>query len=206
MADLGELADRRRFALREVRVAVTELLGQIELEPARELNAALGGSAVEGEALEHLLRGSEEALTVAAAIRLAALERSSAADRHERVLQQRSPRMVRVDVSGRDRLDSEVLGQVAKRGVRRVSPALVRPLELDEEALAAERPSEPRGAARITNAEAHPRAAGEADEPLGELRHRLQGHRGLEGPGMPGPSGNYRVPACEAVSSRQRFP
>ena len=187
MADLGELADRRFFAFREVRIAVAELLGEIELEPARELDAPLGGSTVEGEALEHLLRRPEEALTVTATIRLAALERGAAADRHERVLEQRSPRMVRVDVSGRDRLDSEMLRQVAKRGVSACVSALVRPLELDEEAIAAEGPSEPRGAARITNAKADPRAAREADEPLGELGHRFHGDRWLEGPGMPGP-------------------
>ena len=78
--------------------------------------------------------------------------------------------MVCVDVSGRDRLDTEMLREVAKCGVSACIPALVRPLELDEEAIAAERPSEPRGAARITNAKADPRAAGEADEPLGELQ------------------------------------
>ena len=95
--------------------------------------------------------------------------------------------MVRVDVSGRDDLDSEVLGEVAERGISAYVSPLVRPLELDEEALAAEGPSELRGAARITNAEADPRAAREADEPLGELCHRFHGDRGLEGPGMPGP-------------------
>ena len=46
--------------------------------------------------------------------------------------------MVRVDVAGRDRLDAEVLGEVAEEAESpRVSP-LERPLELDEEALTAE--------------------------------------------------------------------
>ena len=95
--------------------------------------------------------------------------------------------MVCVDVSGRDRLDSEMLGQVAKRGVSPCVSTLVRPLELDEEVVAAEGPSEQHGAARITNAKADPRAPREADEPLGELGHRLHGHRWLEGRSMPGP-------------------
>ena len=97
--------------------------------------------------------------------------------------------MVRVHVSGRDRLDSEVLCEIAEGGVPASVPAFVRPLELDEEALPAEGLSEPRCRIRVAGAEPSARAAGEADEALGELRHRFHGHRGLEGPGMPRPYG-----------------
>ena len=46
--------------------------------------------------------------------------------------------MVRVDVAGRDRLDAEVLGEIAQETESpRVAP-LERPLKLDEEALTAE--------------------------------------------------------------------
>ena len=74
--------------------------------------------------------------------------------------------MVRVDVPGRDRLDAEVLGEVAQEAEPpRVAP-LERPLELDEEALPAERARQARRGVRVEEAEAASRAAGEADEPL----------------------------------------
>ena len=115
MADRRELADGRLLAVREVRVAVPELLGEVELEPLGEDRAPLRSCAIEGEALEHLLGRAQVALAVPAALRLAALERRAAADRDEDVLQQRPPRMVRMDVSGRDRLHAEVLGEVAQK-------------------------------------------------------------------------------------------
>ena len=177
MTDRGELADRRLLAVREVRVAVAELLGEVELEPLGEDGAPLRGCAVEGEALEHLLGRAQVALAVPAPLGLAALERGAAADRDEHVLQQRAPRMVRVDVSGRDRLDAEVLGEVAQEAEPARVPALERALELDEEALAAERAREARRGVRVEKAETAPRAAREADEPLVQLRDGLERNR-----------------------------
>ena len=76
-------------------------------------------------------------------------------------------------------IDPEVLCEVSERCVSVRVSALERPLELDEEAVAAERLCEPHGVVRVTKAKADPRAAGEADEPLGELRDRIQRHRWL---------------------------
>ena len=170
--DRGQLLNGRFGLVREVRVAVAELLGQVELEPLGEGRAPLGGGAVEGEALEHLLGRAEVALAVPAPLGLAALERRAAADRDEHVLQERATRMVGVDVAGRDRLDPEVLGEVAQKAdSTRVSP-LERALELDVEVLAAEGLREPCRRVRVEQAETAPRASREADEPCGELRRR----------------------------------
>jgi hypothetical protein len=138
LADGSELVDGRIGFVREVRVAVAELLGEIELEPFRERHASLGGGAIELEALEHFLWRAQVALTIAAALRLAPLERRPAADGDEDVLEQRPPRVVRVHVPGRHGLDPEMLGEIAQEGEpARVSP-FVRPLQLDVEALATE--------------------------------------------------------------------
>ena len=80
--------------------------------------------------------------------------------------------MVRVDVAGRDRLDAEVLGEVAQEAEPPRVASLERPLELDEEALPAERPRQARRGVRVEEAEASSRAAGEADQPLVQLGHR----------------------------------
>ena len=85
-----------------------------------------------------------------------------------------------VDVAGGDRLDAEVLGEVAERRVpARVAP-LVRALELDEEALAAERRGEAGRAVRVVEREPVARAAREADEPLVQLGERLERHGGWQ--------------------------
>ena len=173
---------------------------------SRSASVALrsAAAAVEGEALEHLLRRAQVALAVPAPLGLAALERGPAADRDEDVLQQRAPRVVRVDVAGRDRLDPEVLGEVAQEAEPARVSALERPLELDEEALAAERPREPGGGVRVEEPEPAPRAAREADEPFVQLRDALE--RAPTAAAAPGPRvPGRRVPACAAVSRRQRF-
>src|SRR5262245_11076113 len=84
--------------------------------------------------------------------------------------------MVRVHVAGGDRLDAEVLRKVAEKAeTPRVSP-LERPLELDVEALSAERRGKSRGGVRIHEPQAAPCAPGEADEPLVRLRNCLERH------------------------------
>ena len=112
--DRGKLADSRLGLVREIRVAVAELLRQVELEPLGKARASLRGCAVEGEALEHLLGRAEVALAVPAPLGLAALERRAAADRDEHVLQERAARVMGMDVAGRDRLDTQVLCEVAQ--------------------------------------------------------------------------------------------
>ena len=180
MADRRELADGRLLAVREIRVAVPELLGEIELEPLGKDCASLRSCTIEGEALQHLLGRAQVALAVAASLRLAALERRAAADRDEHVLQQRPPRMVRMDVSGRDCLHAEVLGEVAeKRQAARV-PALERALKLDVEPVGAERAGKTHCGIRIEKAETAPRATRKANEPLGRFRNGLERNRGRQ--------------------------
>ena len=204
MADGRELADGRFVAVREVRVAVAELLGEVELEPLREHRAPLRSRAVAGEALEHLLGRAQVALAVPAPLRLAALERGAAADRDEDVLQERAARMVRVDVAGRDRLDAEVLGEVAQETEPPRVPALERALELDEEALPAECARESGGGVRIEEPEAAARAAREADETLVQLGDRVSSET-EGGSGSRSSRPGRRVPACAVVRRRQRF-
>ena len=110
-------------------------------------------------------RRAQDALAVAAPLLLAAVERGAAADRDERVLEERAPRRVGVDVAGGDGGDAEVLGEVAESRVATHVAALVRTLELDEEALAGRRRCASRAAAfGSLHREAVAGAAGEADE------------------------------------------
>ena len=95
-----------------------------------------------------------------------------------------------MDVAGDDGLDAERLGEVAEGGIApHVSP-LERSLELDVEALAAERLREAGGGVRVADGEPVARAAGEADEALvqlleqGLVERRLQGRLALLGPGV----------------------
>ena len=181
VADRVELADRGVGAVGEVGVAVAELLGEVEGEPLRDPHRALGCGPVDPhEALDHLGGRAEHRLAVAAALALAAVERGTAADRDERVLEQRPPRRVRVDVPGRDGLDAEMLGQVAERRVPPRVAALVRTLQLDEEPLRAERRGEPRCAMLVVEREPVARAPGEADEALVQLRDGLERDAGRE--------------------------
>ncbi len=102
------------------------------------------------------------------------------ADGHERVLKHGAAMAVGVHVAGRHRIDAECLRELAQRGVAAGVAPLVRALELDEEAVAAERGGEQGCGVGIADGKAVASAAGEADEavvPLGEL---LQRQRRLE--------------------------
>ena len=99
-------------------------------------------------------------------------------DGHESVLEHGAALAVRVDVAGRDGRHAKRLGQVAQRSVATGVAALVRALELDEEALAAERGSETGGGVGIPDGETVTGATGQTDEafvPLGELPERQRG-------------------------------
>ena len=98
-----------------------------------------------------------------------------AADRDERVLEQRAPCCVGMHVAGGDGLDTEVLGEVAEGGVAAHVAALERALQLDEEALAAESAGEPGGGVRVLHGEAVAGAAREADETLRVLLEEALG-------------------------------
>ena len=115
VADAGELHDRRLAGVREVRIAVAEVIGQVEFEPLRKLAGPAHRVAVERETLLQLGRGGEDALAVASPLRLAAVQRRAAADRHQRVLERGAAPVVCVDVAGRDRFDPQRLGEVSQR-------------------------------------------------------------------------------------------
>src|SRR5207244_12260906 len=86
VANMRELDDRRLGAVGEVRVAVAELLRQVELEPLGELRCAQDGVAVVGGALQRLSRREQDRLEVAAPLGLAAVERGVVAERDGGVL------------------------------------------------------------------------------------------------------------------------
>jgi quercetin dioxygenase-like cupin family protein len=88
--------------------------------------------------------------------------------------------MVRVHVAGRDGLHVERLGELAQRGVPPNVAAFEGPLQLDEEAAAAEHASEARRTVRVDDAEPVPRAAGEADESGVVLLEERERERGVE--------------------------
>ena len=86
--------------------------------------------------------------------------------------------MVRVDVTGRDRLDAEVLGEIAEEAEAARVASLERPLQLDEEAIPTEDTSQSRGGVRVEQPEPASRTTGKADEPFVQLGDGVEGHRG----------------------------
>ena len=183
VAELAELLYRGFVAVGEVRIAISELLCEVELEPLCDLAAAFHRGPVIREAVVHLVRREQHRLVVAAPFALAAVERGAVADGDERVLKADAGARVCVRVAGGDRCDTDCLGEVAQRCVPPHVAAFVRPLQLDEEPVSAERLREPRGGVRVANGEAVPCAAGEAHESFVQLlqqrlverrRHRLR--------------------------------
>ena len=169
LADLRELDDRRLGAVGEIRIAVAELLRQIEAEPLGELGRARDRGSVLREALDDLGRGEQDALVVAAPLRLAAVERAAVTDGDEDVLEARAARMVCVDVARDERRRTDRLCELAQRRVAVRVAAFVGPLQLDEEAVASECAGQSRSGVRIADGETVPRAARQADQPFVEL-------------------------------------
>ena len=204
VADLRELPDRRLGTVGEVGIAVAELRREIELEALRDLGGAGDGCGVDaGEAVGDVGRGEQDALAVAAALLLRAVERGTAADRNERVLQQRAAWSVGVDVAGGDRGHPELLGEVAESDVPAHVAAGEGPLELDEEALAAECLREVRRFVRPVDGEAVTRTAREADQAARVLLDERLAHGGGERLAIL--PAHLRVPACASVRMRHRF-
>ena len=118
--------------------------------------------------------------------------------------------MVRVDVAGRDRLDAEVLGEVAQEAEPARVSALERALELDVEALPPECAREPRRRVRIEEPETAARAAREADEPLVQLgdgleRDRRRQRLAVLSPRSAGPRMRRRQQAAEVRVAAPRL-
>ena len=180
LADLGELRDRRFALLGEIRIAVAEILVQIELEPFGELSAPFDRVSVVRKKLRALDRRPQEALPVAAPLGLAAVERRAVLDGDKGVLQRRPTRIVRMDIAGRDGLDAQRLGQFSQSCVTASVATLEGPLELDEEAVATERLRQPRRRVRVPHRKPMPGAARKADESLVALLHQLLPERRLQ--------------------------
>src|SRR2546430_7064244 len=173
LADPGELRDRRLALYGEIRIAVAEILVQIELEPFGELSAPFDRVPVVRKKLRALGRRPQKALPVAAPLRLAAVERRAVLDGDERVLQRRPRARMRMDVAGRNRLDAERLGQLAQHGVATSVASLERTLKLDEKAVAAKGPRQPCRSVRVPHREPMTRAARQTDEPFVQALQRL---------------------------------
>ena len=169
VAESAQLHDRRLVAVGEIRIAIAELLREVEFEPLRELARPCNRFLVVGKPLEQLGRREQHGLVIAAPLALAPVERRAVADRDEGILEADAQTIMRVRVSRDDGVDAERLGEVAQRCVATHVPTLVGPLELDEEPVAAEGVREPRRRVRIAHGEPVPRAAGEADEPVVQL-------------------------------------
>src|SRR5215216_5603630 len=182
IADTRELGNRRFDLVREVRIAVAELLGQVELAALRDSRRALDGGAVEREAVEDLLRRPEERLVVPTPLRLRALQRGAVPDRDQRVLQPRPRQVVSVDVTRHDRPDLQRLGEVAQLRVAPDVASLEGPLELDEEALGAKGLREPRRGARVLHREAEEAVVQLLEDRL--VERRLQRRLALLRPGV----------------------
>ena len=102
------------------------------------------------------------------------------ADSDEHVLEHRPAMAVRVHVPRGDGLHAERLGELAQCGVAARVAALVRALELDEEAIAPERSGKPGGGVGIADGEAVAGATGQADEAPAAHRELFERQRRLE--------------------------
>ena len=85
-------------------------------------------------------------------------------NRDHRVLEEGTTSVMRVHVSGDDRLDADRLGELTQPRVPLRIAALVGPLELDEEAVAPEDRRQLGRTVSVPDGEPVPRTAGEADE------------------------------------------
>src|SRR5215203_3134740 len=126
IADTRELGNRRFDLVREVRIAVTELLRQVELAALPDSRRALDGGAVEREAVEDLLRRPEERLVVPTPLRLRALQRGAVPDRDQRVLHReaeaRAPR--EADEAVVQLLEDCLVERRLKRGLALLRPGV----------------------------------------------------------------------------------
>ena len=112
LAHRRQLRDCRLAVLREVGIAVAEVLGQVESEPFGKFSAPFDCVSVLREELGDLARRPQEALAVAAPLALAAVERGAVLDGNKRILQRRQAWNVRVDIASHDRRHAKCLRQI----------------------------------------------------------------------------------------------
>ena len=147
------------------RVAVAEVLGEVEAQRVGEALGLRDGVGMVREAGRHRLRRREHVRVVAAAQRLGGVERRVLADGDEGVLEAGARRRVRVGVAGRDARHAESPRQRLEAAVERPVVAMERALELDPERVGAEDPQQPAHRRFVVHAVTG--AAAEADEALG---------------------------------------
>ena len=111
---------------------------------------------------------------VAPPLLLAAVQRRAATDRDECVLESTSALVVYVDVAGGDCRNAEVAGEVAEDGVPTGVAALERALELDVEAVRPKCRCNLRSSVWVTNPQAAPSTAGQADQSFGVLEQPVE--------------------------------
>lgn len=131
-ADAGQRLGRRLAARgREVGVRVTEVAGEIERDALGDLARGADGLGDVAERVGHLRGRPQHGAAVAAPDALRGVQGEAVADGDERVLQQRAPGVVGVDVAGGHHRYSGGAGQVAERPGVCAPPADERPLQLD---------------------------------------------------------------------------
>ena len=177
VADLAQLDVGRIDAVREVGVAVAELLRQVELAAVGDLTRPLRCCA--RQPLQRFRGRDQDALVVAAPFALAPVQRRALLDRDKRILQSRATRAVRMHIAGRDGGHTKRLGELAQHGVAPRVTTLVRTLQLDVER-AGKRACELGRRVRVDDAEPMARAARERDKPFGVLRDYLHARLGRQ--------------------------
>ena len=177
VADSGELRDRRLVPVREIRIAVAELLGQVEFETRGQLRRARRLRIV----------GKRSAIAAGGRRTLSWLPRRSRSQPSSDVLC-----LIATSASWSgarhawcawaspgDRPHAKRLGELTKRCVSPGVPPLVRTLELDEERRARHARAGPR--CSDGDGETLARATGEADEPSFSSSSRLCSSAGGSG-------------------------
>ena len=124
VADAGQLARSRARRGRRSPGSGSRAPGvRSNSSRSRELGGAVDGVAVVREALRHRVGCEQHALVVAAPLAFRAFERRPVADRDHRVLEERAPAVVRVDVARDDGLRRRSSPRAAAAvALRRASP------------------------------------------------------------------------------------
>ena len=107
----------------EVGRAVAEVAGEVELEALREPDGLRDRGGMIGEPGGGIGWRAEHGVAVTAALAVGSVERQVAADRDERVLQERAAWMVGVDVAGGDGRQMQRLGEPVQIAGERPVPA-----------------------------------------------------------------------------------
>ena len=175
----------------EVGRAVAEVAGEVELEALREPDGLRDRGGMIGEPGGGIGRRTEDGVAVAASLAVGSVERQVAADRDERVLQERAARMVGVDVAGGDGRQARRLGEPVQIAGERPVPAGAGALKLDVDVAGAvdanEAPGSRLGIAQPAGGDeagyvAVAGAAGQAHQ-AGRVRREVSGvERGGHGP------------------------